>query len=166
MKSNHAARLDSGSRLFRRLGRLTADDATLLAEALLILAASSTAIRLLPFSRVGRLASRPLGRSPAGAALAKIVWAVQAWGRRVPWRAVCFQQGLTAQIMLRRRGLDSTLYFGAAPNTKDGLAAHVWVKLGDTDIIGCEEAPGYAVLAKFPSRGKVQPGGLKRFDAN
>jgi hypothetical protein len=153
-------------RWLSRVRQLGSDDAILLGEALLILAASSTAIRLLPFSRVGRLASRSLGRAQANAGLARIVWAVQAWGRRVPWRAVCFQQGLATQIMLRRRGLDSTLYFGAAPNTKDGLAAHVWVKLGDTDIIGCEEAPGYAVLAKFPSRGKVQPGGLKRFDAN
>lgn len=144
---------------------LTGSDLALLVEALVLLAASSAAIRVLPFARVGRLASRPLKRAADGREPGKIVWAVQAWGRRVPWRAVCFQQGLATQIMLRRRGLDSTLYFGASPSTKDGLAAHVWVKLGETEMIGCEESAKYAVLAKFPSKGKVQPGGRRRFDA-
>lgn len=146
--------------------RLARGDVALLAEALVTLVASSAAIRVLPFSRVGRMASRSLGDRARREGPEKIVWAVRAWGRRVPWRAVCFQQGLATQLMLRRRGLDSTLYFGASPSTEEGLAAHVWVKIGDTDMIGCEDSAKYAVLAKFPSRGKISQGGPKRFDAN
>lgn len=138
--------------LISRLARLGAADAALLAEALVTLGLSSVAIRLAPFARVGRIASRPLGRQrrPRDHVSARIAWAVRACARRAPWRAVCFQQGLTAQLMLRRRGMDSTLYFGAANDKTEGLAAHVWVKLGEREVIGCDEAPGYAVLATFP----------------
>jgi hypothetical protein len=136
-----------------RLRRLSAADRALLAEALVVLAASSAAIRVLRFTRVGRLASWRLGRERPGSSLdlpARVAWAVRACGRRAPWRAVCFQQGLTAQIMLRRRGVESTLYFGVALEKTEGLSAHVWVKAGERDVVGCEEASGYAALVAFP----------------
>ncbi|HEY2483291.1 MAG TPA: lasso peptide biosynthesis B2 protein [Caulobacteraceae bacterium] len=127
-------------------------------EAFTLLALSSAAIRVLPFTPIGRLASMRLGRPRAKldpGVSARVAWAVRACGRRAPWRAVCFQQGLAAQIMLRRRGVDSTLYFGAAHEKTEGLTAHVWVKAGERDVVGCEEAAGFAVLATFPPR----PGG-------
>ena len=75
--------------------------------------------------------------------------AIEAWARRLPWRTMCFEQGLAAHWMLRRRGLESTLCYGAA--TIDGeLKAHVWVKSGDQDVIGCESAGDYALIARFP----------------
>ncbi|QIK95130.1 lasso peptide biosynthesis B2 protein [Sphingomonas sp. HDW15A] len=40
--------------------------------------------------------------------------AVAAWGRRLPWRAKCFEQGLAAAWMLRRRGRAYDLHYGAA----------------------------------------------------
>jgi hypothetical protein len=125
----------------------------MLAEAMLVLAFSSAAIRFLPFARVGKLASGRLGRQrpqPADGLISKVAWAVQACARRVPWRSVCFQQGLTSQVMLRRRGVDSTLYFGAAMRADAALSAHVWVKAGTVEVIGCQEAAGFAVLATFP----------------
>jgi hypothetical protein len=51
--------------------------------------------------------------------------------------------------MLRWRGVGSVLYFGAAPNDKEGLIAHVWVRAGDDDVVGCETASQFAVLAAF-----------------
>lgn len=80
-----------------------------------------------------------------------IRWAIVACARRVPWRALCFEQGLAAQFMLRRRGIASVLYYGAAPDTKQGLSAHVWVRDGNVDVVGCEVASAYAVLATFPA---------------
>ena len=52
---------------------------------------------------------------------------------------MCFQQGLAAQLMLRRRGIPSVLYYGAAQDGS-GLHAHVWVRDGDIDVIGGEIA--------------------------
>ena len=53
--------------------------------------------------------------------------------------------------MLRRRGVPSILYYGASPDENQGLAAHVWVRDGNTDVVGCEVASRYAVLATFPA---------------
>lgn len=81
----------------------------------------------------------------------RVRWAIAAASRRVPWRTMCFEQGLAAHLMLRRRGLPSVLYYGAAPNKEKGLAAHVWVRVGVIEIVGCEIADQFAVLAVFPS---------------
>jgi hypothetical protein len=52
--------------------------------------------------------------------------------------------------MLRRRGIPSVLYYGAAQDDQTGLSAHVWVRDGDVDVIGCEIAYRFAILAAFP----------------
>jgi hypothetical protein len=63
---------------------------------------------------------------------------------------MCFQQGLAAQLMLRRRDIPSVLYYGAAQDDRSGLNAHVWVRDGDIDVIGVEISYRFAVLATFP----------------
>lgn len=125
----------------------------MLAEAFVLLAFSTIALRLLPFAKILELASwplRPTRISDPKTLPSAVGWAVAACARRAPWRAVCFPQGLAAQIMLRRRGIDSTLYYGAAPGPKAGLSAHVWVRHGLQDVIGCELANDFAVLAVCP----------------
>ena len=129
----------------------------MLAEALLSLAVARLIVVAVPFRKVGHIASRPLlhvepSLEIRAAAIRRVRWAVHAWARRVPWRALCYEQGLTAQSMLRRRGIHSQLYFGAAPNDRTGLAAHVWVRVEDTDVVGCEIADQFAVLAVFSTQ--------------
>jgi hypothetical protein len=147
----------------RRLGRLGPADAALLGEALMMLAAASAAVALLPFHRVTRLASsgsraRPAAQEGAGARNpARVARAVQAWARRVPWRAVCFQIGLATHWMLRRRGLDSVLHYGVGRGSADGLAAHVWVTLEGQIVVGEYEAEQFACLAQFPPGRELRP---------
>lgn len=43
------------------------------------------------------------------------------------WRNKCFEQSLTAAIMLKRRKFHYVLYFGLAKKDKK-LKAHVWIK--------------------------------------
>jgi len=132
----------------------------LFAEALVLLALATAAIRLLPFRVVGRLASRPI-REPAAdpASEAELIRAVRhavlGCARRVPWPAVCFPQGLAAQWMLRRRGIPATLYFGAVNHRTMGLNAHVWVRVGALGVVGTENASGFAPLAEFPPAPKA-----------
>lgn len=127
-------------------------DRLLLAEALATLAAASLAIRLLPFRRVaaGAARARPPRAGADARLLARVRWSVNAWGRRVPWRAVCFQRGLAAHWMLRRRGIASVLHYGAAQVPDEGLSAHVWVSVGERIVTGGGEAPRFARLASFP----------------
>jgi hypothetical protein len=135
-----------------RLDRLSGNDWLLLAEALPTLAWASLAIFLLPFRRVAATASEPrnAARTPDPQTARKIAWAVNAWARRVPWRAVCFQRGLAVHRMLRRRGYESVLHYGVAREEAKGLRAHVWVTLGDRAVVGGEEAPAFVCLATFP----------------
>lgn len=124
----------------------------LLIEAGLAMITASAAIRLVPFRRLAAWMGRRRGAgSPADPdEIATIARAIRAWSRRLPWRTLCFEQGLTAHWMLRRRGLASTLYYGAA--TLEGqLKAHVWVRSGERDVVGCEIASDYALLARFPT---------------
>ena len=134
---------------------LTWADRLLLLEALATLALASLAIRLLPFRKViavagGGTNQRNTVTDPATKAR-KTVWAVNAWGRRVPWKAVCFQRGLAVHLMLRRRGIPSHLHYGVSQS--DGLKAHVWVSSAGRDVIGGSEAAGYTCLAVYPPPG-------------
>jgi hypothetical protein len=120
------------------------------------LAAGAVARVLVPFPVLAkRLARHP---QAAGAATAdetrSIRRAIDAWTRRLPVEPKCFARGLAAFWMLRRRGRTVQLYYGAA--TIEGqLKAHVWVRSGDQDIVGCDIADLYAVLAMFPDHSAV-----------
>jgi hypothetical protein len=120
--------------------------------------ASSAAIRLISLRRLaGMLGGAPTAIPASSSEIASIRRAVHAWSRRLPWRTMCFEEGVAAHWMLRRRELASTLYYGAA--TIDGeLKAHVWVKSGERDVVGCEIADDYALLARFPDEPPVSAG--------
>lgn len=141
--------------LFGKFFRVPWHDRLLLLETTLWLAVAGFAIAVLPFRHVGRLAARPTrGPEPLEQTrlreVKRIRWAILTCARRVPWRAMCFQQGLAAQLMLRRRGVPSVLHYGAAPDHRRGLSAHVWVRDGDVDVIGGENKSRFALLATFP----------------
>ena len=124
-------------------------------EAVLCLAVAALAIAFLPFRYVGSLAARPMRRPELSHqsrmdAVRRIRWAIISTAARVPWRTLCFQQGLAAQLMLRRRGIPSVLHYGAAQDDRSGLHAHVWVRDGHIDVVGGEIAHLFSVLVEFP----------------
>ena len=88
----------------------------------------------------------PLGprRATDIALLSRTVAAI-AW--RMPFRALCFEQGLTVQRMLRRRGIPARLHYGIAAG--DELKAHVWISVDGTIVHGGEVAPRYAEVAAW-----------------
>ncbi|MEO7787159.1 MAG: lasso peptide biosynthesis B2 protein [Sphingomicrobium sp.] len=132
----------------------------LLIEALAMVMASSVVIRvtggkLIRLTPRGRAQARLIAEHQAAA----LVRAISAVSRRLPWRTLCFEQGLAAHWMLSRRHIRSTLFYGAAMAAGE-LKAHVWVRSGDLDIIGCENAADFAILSQFSndsSSSLVQP---------
>ena len=153
----------SGSKVLQKIKGLSWSDRILFTDCVIWLGFARLAIALLPFSFVARFAAmRVRSLAPAQemhvAELRRIRMAVLACARRVPWRAACFQQGLAAQIMLRRRGIPSVLYYGAASDNRGGLSAHVWVRCGDFNVVGGEIASRFAVLATFPLSGNALVG--------
>lgn len=143
--------------LLQRFRWLAPTNATLLAEATMALAAAWLVIAFLPFRRLGGLLGRPgeTLRPPAAdeRLVRQIRWAVEAAAKRVPWRAVCFQKGVALHWMLRRRGVATRLHYGVGKSPEDRLAAHVWVSLDGTILIGGDVAPDFTCLATYPSDG-------------
>ncbi|MEI9989184.1 MAG: lasso peptide biosynthesis B2 protein [Rhizomicrobium sp.] len=140
----------------REVAAASAGKRLLLCETLVALSAASLAIRLLPFRTVMSMAERAAsGPAPAStprqAACARVRWSVATCARHLPWRPLCFPQGLAAQWMLHRRRVPSVLFYGAAPDAAKGLAAHVWVCDRDVPVVGGRAAEGMAVLARFPA---------------
>jgi hypothetical protein len=133
---------------FRRLGR---ERQSLLIEAIYELALASASVALLPFRRAIVRGSTPLAEQRRPGATESIVWAVEAAGRRLPWRAMCIEQGIAAQRMMRRRGIDARLHYGARnDHAASRLEAHVWVTVDDVPVIGGSEAARYAAIATYP----------------
>jgi len=125
-------------------------DRALLAEAMALVASASLAVAILPFKRVAAIAAGAPGKDDAPPrSVRRIRWAVDAAARRSPWRALCIEQGLAAQAMLRRRGYKAALHYGVKRDAEGELAAHVWVRSGPLDVVGCENADDYRLLAVF-----------------
>lgn len=131
---------------------LRAGDVAVAAEAAVALTVAAVAIRLLPFRTLVRTMGRfqPAGGTRDGQeAAAHVRLAIDRASRRLPWRLVCFQRGLAAHWMLRRRGLPSKLHYGLRQGD-DALSAHVWVTLGETAVIGEESDHQHVPVATFP----------------
>ena len=131
-----------------RFARMAAGQRSLLVEAAVRLASAAARARLVPFQRAIQSAAGPLG--PARRCDAEAIATAVHWASAVlPIRAVCLQQGLACQAVLRSRGLDARLHYGAALGQR--LEAHVWVTVGDRVVIGEEEAARFRSVACFPA---------------
>jgi hypothetical protein len=148
--------MSTAQAIIRKWFRISPSQRRLIFESLFLLAVARCLIVMLPFSAVSRLASRPISKhslisaDTRAALLRQVRTAVLVCAPRVPWRAKCFEQGLTAHLMLRRRGIPTVLCYGALQDLERGLLAHVWVLDGDHYVIGGELAPQYRLLMTFP----------------
>jgi hypothetical protein len=60
---------------------------------------------------------------------------VEAASRRLPFRVVCLPRAIATHLMLRRRGIASTLFIGLRPAASDaGIEMHAWVSIGSHPI--------------------------------
>lgn len=135
---------------------LRAADWLMLIEAAAALAAARVAVLLMPFDALSRRLGEPMAETPATiddadrATLERLSWAVGAISRRAPWRCKCLEQAIAANLMLRRRRIASTFYFGIGRS--DGvIGAHAWVRSGDYYVTGGSERAQFQVLSTFAS---------------
>lgn len=136
----------------RQLGRA---EIALLLEATFWLAAARLGLLLVPFRRIApRLGQSVVESAPELPATrqtqaAKIGWAVRAIARRTPWESACLAQAISAKAMLRRRGVDSTLYLGLAKDKAQALQAHAWLRCGEEIITGKAGHERFSVISFF-----------------
>lgn len=63
------------------------------------------------------------------------------------WKSKCLVRALTAQKLLHRKNIDSTLYLGVGKEN-DKMIAHAWLRCGRFYVTG-GDGSGYAVVAKY-----------------
>jgi hypothetical protein len=68
-----------------------------------------------------------------------------------PWRTKCFEQALAAKIMIKRRHITSTIFFGIRKNDKSKLLAHAWLIANDFIVTGGPKIDQYTVITSFES---------------
>ena len=69
----------------------------------------------------------------------------------VPWKSKCLDQAMAAQRMLKRRGLQNTLYFGVAKGNSDPIKAHAWLRCGDRWVVGYQPHIQYTIVGVYAS---------------
>lgn len=123
-------------------------------EALAFMVFSRVAIAFVPFRRIagllgqaGHESSRTISARDASRAVhvRKIIFRAC---RRARWKPSCLVRSMAAIMLLRRNGLDGTLYLGV--NRKQPkLRAHAWVRCGDVIVAGGREHRAFSVLTSF-----------------
>ena len=128
-------------------------DRFLVAETLCLLGVARLAVVLLPgravLSRLGQPQTEtPHDDDPSAQVLARRVqWALGAASHRAPWRCMCLEQAIAARMMLRSRGLATTVYLGVARN--DAIQAHAWVRCGSVLVSGGSDISRFALISRF-----------------
>jgi hypothetical protein len=79
----------------------------------------------------------------------EVGWAVTRAARHVPFSAVCLPQAMAARIMLKRRGVDSVLHFGARIGQDKPIDAHAWLDAAGVEVTGYPVANTFAEIACF-----------------
>lgn len=135
--------------MLRGLGRFLREPGfrRLAAEAAMPLPRAHLAIGRRPFPQAIGFGAVPLGPN-SDTDVELVSKTVASVARRMPFRALCFEQGLTVQRMLRRRGVPAVLHYGVDPRGE--LSAHVWISLDGRTVHGGETAARYTEVARWP----------------
>jgi hypothetical protein len=142
-------------RLIKRVLLLSLRDKGLLLEALVLLALARLAVVFLPFRWVARAFGKQAALTTEEADPTRI-WQIRRVGtcvtktsRHVPWTSKCLDQALAAKIMLARRGISTTVYFGVMNDEQGELAAHAWLRSGSRYVTGGDIRDRYTVINTF-----------------
>ncbi len=112
-------------------------------------------IHTLPFRWLAPRLGHRMAESPTDlhsrdlAEVQRVAWAVQHASRLTPWPSVCLPQAITAKLLLRRQGISSTLYLGAAFDDTHALTAHAWLRCGPHYVTGGAGHLHFGVVATF-----------------
>jgi hypothetical protein len=145
-------------------------DKALAAETLGMLAAARLLVKTSPgkrlISRLGEADTRKAsvnhtepaqnGRASGHRTDAERIAAMVERGARITfWRSMCLEKALAGRWMLRRRGIESTMYVGMARQGQT-FVAHAWLVGEGRTLIGAGNTV-YAPLAAFRNRQAQAP---------
>ena len=81
----------------------------------------------------------------------RIAWIVNKVSKYTPWESKCLVQALTAQKMLKKQEISTTIYLGVRKDENGKMIAHAWTRCGEFYVTGGANRNGFAVVAKFAS---------------
>ena len=118
----------------------------LLVQVTLLLGGTRIALSLFPFKSVQRFLAWSSGKAvdrsvDREAYCNRVIWAINAVGRRILDDKPCLPQALVAQWLLRRRGYPATLRIGVTRDEAGQLLAHAWVESEGVILIGGRFSP-------------------------
>jgi len=126
--------------VLRRLRRLTAAEAWVLARAWLVLLVADLGLRILPFQRVERWLAPPVHEVAEEAAVPGLVWATAAAARHHLYPMRCLPRALCLRWLLGRHGIAAELRIGVE-RRRGEMRAHAWV---ERDGVPLGDGPGVA----------------------
>lgn len=77
----------------------------------------------------------------------KIAYVVDRICTKTTWESKCLVRALTAQHLLYKKGIHTTLYLGCGLD-KEKMVAHAWLRCGEMYVTG-GNGEGYAIVSKF-----------------
>jgi len=124
-------------------------------EAILCLLLARLALFCFPFKMIQWFMNRPARQPEVQGNERKMLrnavrWSILRATPLLPGKTACFPRGIAAQVMLRRRRISTTLYYGALTQHDKRLTSHVWVQDGQSGVIGLRAAHGYKIIGKYP----------------
>ncbi len=131
-------------------------------EAAVTLTIGRGLLACVPFARLARAAGAggDAATEPRAHELTVVSRALSAAARRLPWKSTCLVQAVAGHLMLRWRGVPSTIVLGAK-RRDDALDAHAWLLAGNTCVCG-GDVDGYARLEGFVIRPGLDTPGARR----
>lgn len=127
-------------------------DYILFIEAWCLLALARFFIYLFPFKYIVIILERKpnnnkVHRNVNPFILDEISTAIRRGCRHSFWKTKCFEQALAGKIMLNRRRIECSVYFGVADNGV--FMAHAWLECDGRTITGGKGKDKFAVINKF-----------------
>lgn len=132
-------------------------------EAFFLMGIARLAIVFFPFRKIASFMGKQMSESPAQveegiySKAVQVRWSIQKMSTRTPWESKCLVQALTAQVMLKRRIVPTTLYLGIAKDGTNKLLAHAWLRCGELTVtgdLGREKFKSVAHFACLPKAGR------------
>lgn len=122
-------------------------------EAVGFLCVTRVAVAVLPFRLLRKIFVRDLraaeldgsAREQARRDVRRAVHRAKDW---LPG-TVCLPKAIAAQAMLRRRGVPTTLYFGAAKQSGAALQTHAWLQDGEFGVTGSSRREHFQPVAAY-----------------
>jgi Transglutaminase-like superfamily len=105
------------------------------------------ALWVLPFRVVRRAVQRWPGRvrDPATTEPAKVASSVERAGQMIP-AATCLTRALAAQVLMRRRGIETELRLGVRRGPGGWMEAHAWIEHEGRILVGAHGVPTFSPL--------------------